>query len=82
MCVFRWMYRCGVCGESFPEKSKLRSHKMKSHRMDNLEFCHICGKQLKGLRVHMQLVHGRDPLPCDVCGGLFKHKRALETHIR
>ncbi len=80
--IFRWMLICGLCGQSFTDKSQLRSHKLRHHQADNLGFCHICGKQIKGLRVHMQLVHEREPMPCHVCGGLFKHRRALEMHVR
>ncbi len=79
----RWRHKCGLCGTSFAEARELRSHRVAEHRREaEQEFCHVCGKHVRGLRAHLRSVHHKEPMACHICGGLYRHRRALEAHIR
>ena len=56
----------------------------------DLNFCFfnrcsdVCGVTVKKttLYTHKERKHGKEQLPCKLCGKIFRHKRYLELHIK
>ncbi|XP_038053310.1 uncharacterized protein LOC119725802 isoform X2 [Patiria miniata] len=75
-------FKCGICGETFSLRSRLRSHRSVHLAMDTVS-CRVCGKAFhtkadleKHIRIHME----DNPFSCDSCGEAFKTRRRLLKH--
>lgn len=88
-----YKYVCEFCNETdrteFRTESELSRHKTKSH-WDLCHRCKTCGRKFcsqKGLRTHMKLHMGTQPMPqrrkkfkCNECDLLFHTSAALDGH--
>ncbi|XP_037073641.1 uncharacterized protein LOC119094821 [Pollicipes pollicipes] len=47
-------------------------------------WCESCAKMIvRDFARHKREVHGEaKPLPCDLCGSVFKYKRSLQVHVK
>ena len=82
---------CPVCDRAF-NKNSLSNHLKNIHGNESQrEFCNICGKVLKHLKVHMEKIHqsGDNIHKCELCSystntrlRLIYHIKALHTLVR
>ena len=66
-------------------KKEYMGHMKTAHGKDgpeNISTCDICGKSVKSLERHLQLVHAKNEafFPCPKCGKILKSKSSLEYH--
>ncbi|XP_041638154.1 zinc finger protein 501-like [Cheilinus undulatus] len=75
-------FKCGSCGESFKNKSVLRTHQ-RVHSGKETHTCKICGKIFSWkslLMVHVRCHTGERPHSCTTCGKRFLHLSGLKKH--
>lgn len=78
-------YFCELCGKSYPNKKKLKTHTSNVHKINYNRMCHLCGKTVRGdkaLERH-QLQHaGIKPMvKCHVCNAELSTKGILKAHM-
>ncbi|XP_071787722.1 insulinoma-associated protein 1a-like [Asterias amurensis] len=78
-------YECEQCGKKFRRPANLRKH-MQHHGEEETYPCQYCGQMFSSLtsRAKHVLSHAVGPkeVNCDVCGGSYQNKMALEQHVR
>jgi KRAB domain-containing zinc finger protein len=75
-------FPCIVCGLSFPNYTVLKKH-AKSHDIDKIQKCNICGaylKNLSSLNTH-KLRHSEKTFECNLCKEKFYSKQSKQAHI-
>lgn len=74
-------YQCDICGKSYPEHKKLKSH-LKDHKFRKSVPCPQCNKMLNNsvLNRHIQQVHNKLYHPCSKCGKQFLRKYIKNSH--
>ena len=77
---------CDICGKSYRNQFKLRSHKTKVHKNTGLMLtCDICPAQYKsvfGLKLHKQSAHEKKRFPCNICSYEATQKTNLKIHMK
>lgn len=80
---------CSICKKDFKEPKLLKSHHRREHR-DKTHVCTVkvdggeCGEvyvSFTGLQQHIQRIHQKRDLACDVCGATFMDNRGLGQHM-
>lgn len=73
------MYSCNLCNFSCREYSKWQNHRRTYHYAPGI--CNICGKSMRtdNLLKHVRS-HSALPVPCKVCGKVFKNSDSLRSH--
>lgn len=75
-------FQCDKCGVFCKTYTHLHSHK-RSHHANGRVKCLHCPKILKSINIrntHMIRIHTVDPVPCTVCGEIFKNPLRLQSH--
>lgn len=84
-------YRCGLCGEQFPELAALKEHhlthqqKREKSIQDNVQpnpFKFLVAKENRGMRKgHLKAKNPRT-FPCKLCKCVFRHSSSLSRHMK
>lgn len=84
-------YRCGLCGEQFPELAALKEHhlthqqKREKSIQDNMQtkpFKNLIPKENRGMRKSHLKVKSLKTFPCKLCKCVFRHSSSLSRHMR
>jgi KRAB domain-containing zinc finger protein len=76
-------FQCDFDGKIFICKKRLYDHIKACHRAASK--CETCGKEVKQLKQHIQLVHpieNSTEVACKICGKILKNKITLATHLK
>lgn len=78
--VEKKVYKCQKCEFSCTEILKWQSHKRNYHITPGI--CNICGKSMRRENVSTHIKsHSSPPVPCKICGRIFKNSESLRTHM-
>lgn len=84
-------YRCGLCGEQFPELAALKEHhlthqqKREKSIQDNMQtkpFKNLIPKENRGMRKGHLKVKNHKTYPCKLCKCVFRHSSSLSRHMK
>ncbi|CAB4069064.1 KRAB [Lepeophtheirus salmonis] len=66
------------CGRCDTKKSEEKAALIKKEKC----VCELCGMSLSrgNMRTHLKVVHGNDPVDCDICKKTFNHPMSLKLH--
>jgi len=89
-----WKFKCGHCKNCFDSEVALKSHVSFTHKVarergENVKkksaikdkVCEECGKNVRDLKGHVDMVHRNYKVPCTLCGHFAKNKYALKRHM-
>ncbi|CRK95900.1 CLUMA_CG009346, isoform A [Clunio marinus] len=71
---------CSLCRKSFRTEEGLKNHKLRPHKVN--EPCEICGKSIRNLKMHLNIMHfSTIRYQCDICGKKISSKTYLAYHV-
>lgn len=78
-----FLHVCGKCNKLFKSFNELNIHKKHVHPVTEpgkKSICPECGKEVAGIKHHMEDVHGDQPSTCELCGKVCRHPKSLRRH--
>ena len=68
---------CETCGMTFEHKKQMYNHR----RHCTWKVCHLCGKSVKLLEMHLQRHNSPGQFPCPRCPKTFRDRHHLNQHM-
>ncbi|XP_049624401.1 zinc finger and SCAN domain-containing protein 10 [Suncus etruscus] len=78
-------FLCSECGESFPRRSGLETHRLRAHTTTPAFVCPVCGKTFGRssiLKLHLRTHTNERPHACHLCGHRFRQSSHLSKHLQ